>query len=162
MKRIGFLAVVVLPIFACQPAVQQAGLAEEDRAAINAMISDLVDAELAGDYETVAGMMVADVVSMPSNMPLIEGRDAWSAWVESMGFAVTDLAVDIVEMDGRGDLAYLRMTYTESLTVEGASEPIDEVGKCLWLVRKQADGSWLLSTWICNSDLPAAESGTEN
>jgi len=161
MKRMVF-AVAALVIVACQPTAQQAGLTEEDRAAISAMISDLTDAELAGDFEAVAGMMTADVVSMPANMGVMEGRDAWSAWVESMGFSVTDLNVDIVEMDGRGDLAYLRMAYTESFAVEGAAEPVEEVGKCLWIVRKQADGSWRVSTWICNSDLPATEEGAES
>ncbi|UCC84760.1 MAG: SgcJ/EcaC family oxidoreductase [Gemmatimonadota bacterium] len=157
MKRTAFLALAALAIFACQPPAQQAGLPDEDVAAINALMDDLVDAELAGNWEGVAELMAEDVVSMPANMPLMQGRDEWAAWVESMGFSVTELTFDIVEMDGRGDLAYLRIAFSEVFTVEGASEPVEETGKCLWMMRKQADGSWLLSTWLCNSDLPPAE-----
>jgi uncharacterized protein (TIGR02246 family) len=158
MKWIGFLAVVALAIVACQPAAQEAGpLSEEDAAAINALLSDVIDDELAGDWIGVAGVMTEDVVSMPPNLPLMQGRDAWLAWVESMGISIAELTIDVVEIDGRGDLAYVRLAYSESFTVEGASGPAAETGKCLWMMSKQADGSWLLSTWICNSDLPPAE-----
>ncbi|MGD2217242.1 MAG: SgcJ/EcaC family oxidoreductase [Gemmatimonadales bacterium] len=161
MKRMGVLAVAALMVTACQPATQQAGLAEEDVAAINALLDEVTEAELAADWVSVAGVMTEDVISMPANMPLMQGRDAWLAWVESMGIAVTELSLDVVEIDGRGDLAYARLAYSEAFTVEGAAEPVEEAGKCLWMMRKQDDGSWRLSTWICNSDLPAAEEGAE-
>jgi uncharacterized protein (TIGR02246 family) len=161
MKWMGLLAVVALAIVACQPAAPEAGrLSEQDVAAINALLSDLTEAELAGDWVGVAGFMTEDVVSMPSNMPSMQGRDAWLAWVESMGFAIAELTIDVIEIDGRDDLAYVRLAYSEAFTVEGAAEPVEESGKCVWMMSKQADGSWLLSTWICNSDLPTEGSET--
>ena len=147
---------------ACQPPPQQTGLAEEDKAAIRAQLDELIDAELVGDWETAAGMLTEDVVSMPANLPLIQGRDEWLAWVESMGIAVEGLTLDNVEIDGRGDLAFARIGYSETMTVGDATEPVEDTGKCLWVMRKQADGSWLLYTWICNSDLPPAEEGPES
>jgi ketosteroid isomerase-like protein len=113
--------------------------------------------------DAVAEIMTEDVVSMPAGQPLLEGRDAWLAWVESQDFSVAELTAEAVEIDGRDGFAYLRVTYSEAFTVAGVAEAVEEVGKCVWVLRRQANGSWLVSTWICNSDLPlpAERSGTE-
>jgi len=132
-------------------------MSEDDAAAIRAVVDGVVEAELANDWEGVAAAMTEDVVSMPANQPLMEGKDAWLAWVASQGFNVTELTSEVVELDGRDGLAFVRTSYSETFTVAGVSEPIEEVGKCLWVFHKQADDSWLLSTWICNSDLALAE-----
>ena len=36
----------------------------------------------------------------------------------------------------------------------GSEELIEDAGKILAILRKQADGSWIVTRWITNSDLP--------
>jgi ketosteroid isomerase-like protein len=41
--------------------------------------------------------------------------------------------------------------------LEGMEQPITDSGKYLVLLSKQADGSWLISAVIWNSDMPLPE-----
>ena len=45
-------------------------------------------------------------------------------------------------------------SYSATVTREGMAEPMTDTGKYLVLLRKQADGSWLMTTVIWNSDAP--------
>jgi ketosteroid isomerase-like protein len=69
---------------------------------------------------------------------------------------MSDFRPQIIEVDGRGDLAYVRGTYSMMLTLPGATEPINDTGKYIEIWRKQADGSWRVIRDIFNSDLPVA------
>ena len=68
---------------------------------------------------------------------------------------MSDFKLDIVEMDGRGDLAYIRGNYSLKMTPPGAASTADR-GKFIEIWRKQPDGSWKIKCDIFNSDLPAA------
>ncbi len=56
-----------------------------------------------------------------------------------------------IEIDGRGDLAFARGTYSWTVRI-GDGEPVADHGKWLTIWREQADGTWLLSQDIWNSD----------
>ena len=58
-----------------------------------------------------------------------------------------------MEIQGQGDMAYDRGTYSMAVTPAGAA-PIEDHGKYLTIWRKQADGSWKVARAIFNSDLP--------
>lgn len=153
------LAVLSLALvsLACQPPTAEVGqLSEADKAAIQAVVDDLVQAELAGDWEAMYATFTEDVVAMPSNQPALEGLAAYREWVEPQDFSVSELTATVAEIDGRGDLAYVRGTYSETFTV-GEGEPIEEQGKYVFILKKQADGSWRIALVISNSDLPAGE-----
>jgi ketosteroid isomerase-like protein len=60
----------------------------------------------------------------------------------------------MLSVDGRGDLAYARASYSATSEVPGIPEPVSDVGKVLAVLQKQDDGTWLLSAVIYNSDLP--------
>ncbi len=81
------------------------------------------------------------------------------AWLEP--FPPIEYEGTVVEIDGRGDLAFVRGNYSETYTVEGAPEPIHHAGKYVKIWRRQPDGSWLIAVEIWNSDLPLAEEGAE-
>ncbi|UCC49881.1 MAG: DUF4440 domain-containing protein [Gemmatimonadota bacterium] len=148
---------LALVSLSCQPpAAEMAQLSDEDKAAIQNLLDELVQAELASDWEAVFAMYTENVVAMPANQPALEGLAAVREWFESQSFTVSDLAVTVGEIDGRGDLAYLRGTYTETFAM-GEEEPTEAQGKFVWILRKQADGSWRIAISISNSDLPAAE-----
>ena len=74
---------------------------------------------------------------------------------------MTQFTIPPTEIDGRGDLAYVRGTYAMTIMPEGAPEPIREIGKYVVILQKQPDGSWLVVVDIWNSDLPLPEEGTE-
>jgi len=140
---------------ACQPPAQEtAGLSDEDVASITAVTEATEKAEEAGDWAALAALGTEDFVWMPPNDRILEGQEAIVAYTEESGFQFEEVSTSITEIDGRGDLAYFRATY--SLTFAG-EEPFTDVGKWIAILRKQPDGAWLYSAWIWNSDLPLPE-----
>lgn len=147
---------------ACQPPVQGArGLSEEDVAAIRRITDSYTQAALAGDWAAVAGFYAGDALFMPANESAVEGRAAIQAWYEALP-TMTEFAVRPVEIDGRGDLAYVRGAHSITLTPEGVPESIQDTGKYISNLRKQPDGSWLAVVGITNSDLPLPGEGAES
>jgi uncharacterized protein (TIGR02246 family) len=149
---------------ACQPPAQEAaGLSEEDVAAIEAIPDAWAEATLAGDWAAVAALFTEDGVFMPPNEPAVEGRAAIEAWT-STNFGLltyTEFTSEALEIDGRGDIAYVRGRYEVTLMPEGAPEPIRESGKWVAIMQKQPDGSWLTLVDIFNTDQPLPEEGSE-
>lgn len=152
------LLAVAMASAACQPPAQEAGpLSEEDVAAIRAVAVSYTEAMVANDYAAVAAHYTEDAVLMSPNAPLVEGRGAIQAALEASRGTVTEYSSTPVEIDGRGDLAYGRGTFTVASAVEGIPEPVRDTAKYLVILRKQADGSWLLTQVCWNSDLPLPE-----
>lgn len=144
---------------ACQPPAREAGpLSDEDVAALNQAADAYQAAVTAGDFDAWAAFYTEDAVIMPPGQPAIRGRDAIKAWGEAFP-TIVEWTPDRVEVDGRGDLAYVRATF--SMTVEvGEAEPVSEKGKYLEIWRKQPDGSWLIAVDIFNSDERLSEEGS--
>lgn len=131
---------------------QVAGLADEDVAAIRASSEAYLQAWRSGDWAALTGLHTEDAIVMPPNESAIQGRDAIRAWEDLPPPIEANLT--IVEIDGRGDLAYVRGTYTLTYEPIGEPGPIQDTGKYIEILRKQQDGSWLISIDIFNSDLP--------
>ncbi len=155
---VAFTALMFMaPLAACQaPAPEVGPLSEEDVAAIKASTDIFVEALLAGDWAAFAALYTEDAVVMPPNVPVVEGRVAIQAFLEPLS-RFTQLELTIVQIDGRGDLAFVRGTNSMTLIVEGTSEPIHFTGKYVEIWRKQPDGKWLIAVDIWNSDLPLPE-----
>lgn len=142
------------PLAACQaPAPEVGPLSEEDVAAIEASAAVFVEAVVAGDWSAVAAFYTEDAVLMFPSEPVVEGRMAVQAFFEQFP-SITQFEPTIVQIDGRGDLAFVRATYSMTIQVEGTPEPIRDTGKYVEIWRKQPDGKWLLAVDISNSDLP--------
>jgi uncharacterized protein (TIGR02246 family) len=144
----------------CQLPAQEAGpLSDEDALAIRAVPQALTEAALASDWAGVAALYTEDAVFMPPNEPAVQGRAAIEAW-----FAVfppfTEFNVEVTEIDGRGDLGFLRATFSMTIVPEGAPEPIQATGKVLAIYRRQPDGTWLIAVDIHNTDQPSPEEGS--
>jgi len=151
-------AAIVLVAAACAGPAREAGpLTEEDIAAIKHLGErQIVEALLAEDFAAFAALFTEDGLRMPPNEPLHQGREVIEAWATSNWgpLTTTEFTQEAVEIDGRGDLAYARGTYSATVEVPGLPEPITEVGKMLAILRKQPDGSWLVSHAIYNADAP--------
>ena len=164
MKKALLIAFLIscAAMVACQPVekgTKQTGampLTEEDMAAIKAIGPALDKAAVAGDWEALVRLFTEDVMMMGPNSPAIQGRSALMELIESSGMKVSKHKVQFVEVDGYGDIAYCRCTWTETSSIEG-SGPIEEEGKILGMLRKQPDGSWKIAAWSWNSDLPLPE-----
>ncbi|UCC48290.1 MAG: DUF4440 domain-containing protein [Gemmatimonadota bacterium] len=159
------LLLLGLATLACQPPAQQAGpLSEEDVAAIRAITEAYAQVALAGDVAALTAFYSEDAVLMPPNEPALEGRAAIQAWNEAQAAlgTLTEATFTPVQIDGRGDLAFVRGTFSMTMTPEGALEPIQITGKYIEIKRKQADGSWLCVVDIWNSDhpLPQGQAGS--
>ena len=145
---------------ACQlPAQEAAGLSEEDVAAIEASLESFAQAIRASDWPGVAAFYTQDAVIMSPNEPAVQGRAAIEAWQAAFP-PLTEISLPIVEIDGRGDLAYVRGTFSMTIVPEGAPEPIQLTGKYIEILRRQPDGAWLVAVDIFNSDLPLPEEGS--
>ena len=168
MIRVSYFSTLFLVLFsltACQPpaaeepaepeAAEPAGLSDADLAAHEATTQAWVNAVLAGDFAAVAATYTEDAVLMPPNAEAVVGRAAIQAFFESFP-PISNIELHSTEIEGVGDLAYVRGSYTLTVTPEGA-DPINDSGKYIEIRRKQADGSWLLSRDQYNSDLPLPE-----
>lgn len=149
---VGFVSAIAA---ACQPA-PPAGLAEADKAAIRKVVEDtlVIGNGATRDWAAYAGLYyAADAVVLPPDGPAVEGRAAIERWLAAFP-AFSDLKFEILELDGRGDLAYARGRYTMMMTPPGAPAPVHVTGKYLEIWRKQQDGSWKVTHDTFNSDMP--------
>jgi len=129
-------------------------LSNEDVAAIRHLIDSYEEAVLAGDYDAAAALWAEDVIRMPPNAPMIEGRAAMLDEFEARTYVVKAFKQAFEEIDGRGGLAYARGPYSITTTIPGHQEPVSDSGKSLAILRKQEDGSWVITIACWNSDLP--------
>jgi uncharacterized protein (TIGR02246 family) len=164
-RRKALLATIALGLAAtsCQPAVQETGqLTEADVAAIRSVVDTYEEAVLAGDYEKAAAVWAEDVIRMPPNAPIIEGRAAILEDYEARTYVVNEFNQAWEEIDGRDGLAYARGPYEITTTIPGNPEPVSDVGKALAILRRQEDGSWAMAIACWNSDLPLSEGGSKS
>jgi len=145
---------IALTITACQPAIQEVRrLSEEDVAAIRTVFTVHRQNALASDWAADAVLYAEDAVELPPNGVPIQGRAAIQAARAQLD-RVPDFTLNIVEIDGSGDLAYAWNSYSLTSVPAGATEAITVTGRALVILRKQPDASWLMHRVIWNSDQP--------
>ncbi len=129
-----------------------AGLSEADQTAIRQVEENYVKLANAKDFKGAAALYADDAIVLLPNQAAFQGRAAIQAWMEAPP-PLSNFQMKSLEIEGRGDLAYDRGTYSMTVTPAGAA-PIEDHGKYLTIWRKQADGSWKVLRDIWNSDLP--------
>ena len=87
---------------------------------------------------------------MPPNSPRQEGREALSAWANELP-VTTGLTVTPVDIEGRGDLAFVRGTFTFTF-VPPDMESVSMQGNYIEIWKRQNDGSRQIHRDIWNSD----------
>ena len=148
MRRFVIAAFALTVLAACQPA--DTALSDEDIAAVNNLRLSYTQAVIAGDADGVAALYTEDATEMPGNSPAKEGRAAIRA---SYGVAQPSFTITSAEVDGRDGLAFDRGTWSLS-NMPDADTTVVVTGKYIWISRKQADGSWLWTDLIWNTDAP--------
>ncbi|MCK4345717.1 MAG: nuclear transport factor 2 family protein [Bacteroidales bacterium] len=148
-KTLIVCALLALTSTACQPPAQEAGpLSDYDIGAIEDIIQKYVQAMLTKDLNAWTGLWTEDAVMMPPNSPALEGREAIIQDLMA-GPAPTEFVLDVLDIDGAGDVAYVRGTYSITMTVAGVPEPVRYNGNYLSIFKKQPDATWLFAvdTW---------------
>ena len=153
MRRLALAVLSLAFLAACQPGV--APLTHEDIAALNALRAAYIEGAVAGDADYVAAVFSEDALWWGADAPAIEGRAAIRALHEpAPGRTVQDFTITSLGLDGYGDLAFDRGTWSETYVDEGVDEPVTVVGKYVVIARKQDDGTWLWTLDIWNTDTP--------
>ena len=113
-----------------------------DETAIRNLIDTWMRASAAGDADTVLSLMADDVIFMvPGREPF--GKDAFRAASEQMKNMRMSGSSDIREIEILGDWAYIRNSIEVTITPPNGNA-VRRSGYTLSILRKQADGKWLL------------------
>ena len=129
-----------------------AGLSKADRTAIRQAQENDVKLTKAQDWKGSLALYSDDAIQMPAHQPAVQGKAAIQAWMEAFP-PFSNFQEHSLEIDGQGNLAYDRGTYSMTLNNNGAGPMVDQ-GKYLTIWRKQADALWKISRVIFNSDYP--------
>ena len=133
--------------------VSLAPLSAADIAAIETTQQRFAAALLGRDFDALAALYTDDAVVMPPNEPAVQGRAAVKTWLAAFP-AVSAFTLRADRIEGRADLAYVRGTYTMTLSPEGAPAPVTARGKYVEIRRRQPSGEWLLEADMFSPDHP--------
>ncbi len=149
---------------ACRPApssdmprsASKAALGPGDLAAILKADSAFMTAANGGSLDGVAAIYAEDASLLPPNEPVATGRKAIRQyWGRLMGGYTLRFEASNDEVDGRGDLAYVRGHYTLTASPKAkGGAAISDQGKYVEVFKRQPDGTWRYVVDIYNSDLP--------
>jgi uncharacterized protein (TIGR02246 family) len=114
----------------------------DDERAIRELVSTWMRATERGDVNTVLSLMADDVLFMvPGREPF--GKSEFRAASQAMQNVHLTGSADIREVDVRGDWAWIR-NYIEITIASPERGAMRRSGYALSILRKQADGKWLL------------------
>jgi uncharacterized protein (TIGR02246 family) len=138
-------------------------LAEEDRQAIAQLPTKYVEWALADDWDAVADLYHEDAILMPPEQAALAGRDNIRQYLAQLlgtegGVTLESFSVDVVELQGVGDLAYARATYQFeiSMTVDDEEITVQNQGPYMNILRPNEAGDWRIYRQIINRDHPPA------
>jgi uncharacterized protein (TIGR02246 family) len=125
----------------CQPhreevAEKPAVDVEADVEAIRALFAHNASVINSGDLDGWIAQFTEDAIFMPPNSVILRGRDAGREfarpWYEQLDI---EFEISVDEIEVHGDWAFARWS-----------------GKEIWILRRQADGTWKCSHIIYNTD----------
>ena len=139
---------------ACGGSAPSEEFGRADAEQISKMIQDFAAAYNAKDVEKVGSYFAGNASIMPANRSTLNGVEAVKGFYNER-FNVdgaTDLAIQMLSVNGHGPLAYFAGTFSLDLKPEGGPERRDR-GKVIWILRKLG-GQWRFEYQIMSSDLP--------
>jgi ketosteroid isomerase-like protein len=125
-------------------------LTDQDVAALNEMIAESVPLILNEDWDGWLGMFTEDMIFMPAGSPMVVGKRAAKAFLSEFPH-ITAFTSTPEHVDGRGDYAAIRGSYT--MTVEMEGEQLEDLGKWIVTARRGDEGKWLGVWDMWSSDL---------
>ncbi len=165
-KVVTYFSIFPLIILLCLTfSCEQQGIkvdVETDIAAIKDLANQYGEALNAGDLDLWISLWADNGIQMPPNAPAVIGKEQLRANNESM-FTEFILKMVVTNKEARvdGDLAFIRGTYTLSLTPKTGGEIIMIDGKYLDILERQADGSWKFTRDCYNDNAPPKQAERE-
>ena len=130
-----------------------------DEEALRTMIARYAASSSVEDLDAIMDLYATDIVQMPPNAPAITGkqalRDSFQVFLEQNS---GELKANVQDIRVSGDLAYVRVSYEQSVTPTDGGETVDEVGKWVLICQREAGGDWNIVSEIWNGDHPPDES----
>ena len=114
----------------------------EDERAIRDLIAAWMEASKNGDLQTVLSLMADDVVFMVPGRSF--GKDAFAAASQGMKGMTFEGKSEVQEIQVLGEWAWCRTHLTVTVTPPNG-KPVRRFGNTLSILKKQADGRWLLA-----------------
>ena len=155
----------ILAMAACKPggrgtAESTAASVDQDKPGIAKTRNAYVTAWKAADAGQLAELYTADAFVLYPNQPAVAGRDAILAYFKSFfaEFAQEDFGLTSEELEVVGPWAFDRGTYRWKGVPRAGGDAVEDNGKYLVILRRQADGSWKVARDMDNSDRPLAQS----
>ena len=128
------------------------GLSAEDCAGLEVMTQSWLAAHRDRDWDAVASHYTEDAIIMPPFASIIQGKSTIRDWfAENEGH--TTIEIEILEIEGYEDLAYVRGKSIVTREIPGHS-PVSFEGKFLDIRRRSVDGSWKVSVDMFSPDQP--------
>jgi ketosteroid isomerase-like protein len=126
---------------------------EADVAAIEAVFRDQIAKFKSGDSEGWFALLSEDIVVMPPNAKIAKGKDAARQWGQPYfdQFTINQTA-SLDEIKVFGDWALGRGPFKDEFVPKKEGDTIIDIGKFLYIFRRQADKSWKITHAIWNSD----------
>lgn len=136
---------------------------EDDRSsdaeAILTMSEKLKESYMNRDLERFIDFFTDDVVCMPSDEQPVVGRAAWRSWLLEWWEEKTVNRMDLMtdEILVFGDWAFERHHETQVTSPRGGGEARQASFKGVWILRRDAGGSWKIARYVWNSSPTADE-----
>ena len=135
------LSTILLICVSCQAQVRTScQLSDEDLAAIESVTEVHRRAGLSADWDSFFGCLTEDAVWMGVLGRTLTGRKTireGAPWVRALSYDFS-----LTEIRGHGDIAVVRGTLSIML---GSGHPVREKKSFLKILRRQPDGTWLIS-----------------
>ena len=112
----------------------------------------------AGDLDEYRKFWTDDVVWLPPDAPLVEGIDACMKRARPQFEELNQEEVIAVEEIKFGPaFTFVRVNYTYKGTPKADAKAVEEDGKGVFLMERKADGSWVSSHCVWNSNIEREE-----
>lgn len=132
---------------------------EQDRTAIDKTRNEYVSKWKAGSADQMATLYTDDAVVLYPNQPPVKGRAAIGAYFKSFfdQFAQEAFELTSEEIEIAGPWAFDRGSYHWKGILRTGGAPVEDTGKYLVILRRQADGTWKVARDMDNSDRPRSQ-----
>lgn len=161
MRMTALLVIMLGVLAACRPAGPSTSAdVAQDLAAIDRARSAYEEAWRSADAARIAGQYTAEAAVLYPNQPAVIGRAAITDYFRGFfeEFVQDSFALASAEVHVTGDWAFDRGTYLWSARPRAGGAAISDNGKYLVILRRQADGTWLVERDMDNSDRPLTQS----
>jgi len=127
---------------------------DPDVSAIESMNKQTEAAYIADDWMRFMDFFTDDAIWMPPNEAPLIGKEAMWSWAKQWWdeSTIEEMTVSYEEIVVAGDWAFERHNRTTVTVPKAGGESSTSHDKGIWLLRRQADGSWKIARYIWNTN----------